>query len=272
MKFFNKNNDSNPFGAGDIIQDETAAIISELGYTDASDDITFERIKPNPPQARSETPSQSQNRPTPVAQPQSQNTSQQKEPSKAASKPQASASQVQATSTTPQQAAAPHRQSPPAAKPKSNEPVTKTATSGRIQFGIKDAIDLIHSLPEHNTELVIPVVIKTLASANIHLEDIITDAEKYEKILETRSNRLIEQIEDMESKVATLSDQLMNMNSQLEEITNVRELLTLTFESDAENDEISDEDVAALMEEDLDEVDVDDIKSAIDGIPIHKNP
>lgn len=250
MKFFNKNNDSNmPFGAGDIIKDETAAIISELGNNNAADDITFE-------------PVQQAKRP------------QAAQPSHATGAPE---HQQQVQSPPPQSAT--RQSTSPAEKPaptaqQSSTTNAKTAANATLKFGIKDAIDLINSLPMENTDLVIPVVVKTLESANIHLDDIIGDADKHEKILETRSNRLIEQIEAMEAQVANLSDQVMNLNSQLEEITHVRELLSLSFGDDSgyESADLSDEEVAALIEEEgLDEEDVNDIKSAIDEMPISKN-
>lgn len=241
MKFFNKNNDSGMlFGASDIINDETAAIISELGNNKASDDLSFEPAK--------------------QAQPKSHTSAQQQTQGQTQTSPQQHTSSSQQTSPKPTQAT----QQAPQAK-----------TSGpTIKFGIKDAIDLINSLPSENTELVIPVVVKTLESANIHLDEIIEDADKHEKILETRSHRLIEQIEEMEAKVASLSDQVMSMNSQLEEITHVRELLSLSFNDEDDYDheaaqlDTTDATEAGPLENEHSPKAIADTKSAINNVPI----
>ena len=224
MKFFNKNDQSDmPFGASEIIKDETAAIISELGNTNSADDISFEPVAKNRPQTPPQQPQRSvpqHSQHSPPQQPQQQSQ-------------QVSASQnSSSTNATTAESA------------KQNTTSARMQTPSSIKFGIKDAIDLINSLPTDNSDIVIPVVIKTLESANIHLDDIIEDAEKHEKILETRSHRLIEQIEELESHVANLSDEVMNLNTHLEEISHVRTLLSFSFDDDLEEDDMEAEALA----------------------------
>ena len=100
----------------------------------------------------------------------------------------------------------------------------------------------------------IPVVIKTLESANIHLDDIIQDAEKHEKILETRSMRLISKIELLESKVAAMNDRVLHLNENIEEITNVKHMLMLPSEME---EEVIEEEIAEVEEE------ITDVRSTV---------
>lgn len=92
-------------------------------------------------------------------------------------------------------------------------------------YGIQHAIDLINTLPDAAPELMIPVVIKTLESVNIRVEDIIGDATEREEIIESNSIELITKIESLEAEINSLNDQVMTLNTELESITHVRSLL-----------------------------------------------
>jgi hypothetical protein len=109
-------------------------------------------------------------------------------------------------------------------------------------YGIQETIELINSLPSVDPELMMPVVIKTLESAKINVNDIITDAAQREEIIETRSMDLINNIETLEAKIAELNDEVMALNTELEDIANVKNLLLSSL---LEEDEITEDETPA---------------------------
>ena len=139
------------------------------------------------------------------------------------------------------------------------QPKQTAVSESSIEFGIKDAINLVNSLPAGNPEIVIPVVIKTLESANIHLEDIIEDADKQEKLLETRSMRLISKIEILESKVAAMNDRVLQLNESIEEISLVKHMLTLPSELDEED--FTEEELAEAEKELTEDILIEEVSS-----------
>jgi hypothetical protein len=128
----------------------------------------------------------------------------------------------------------------------------KTAAS----YGIQQAIDLINTLPDASPELMIPVVIKTLESVNIRVEDIIGDATEREEVIESNSIELITKIESLEAEINSLNDQVMTLNTELESITHVRSLLldSMIDDEDISAEELAREEakLAALEEAEMD--------------------
>lgn len=105
------------------------------------------------------------------------------------------------------------------------------------QYGIQETINLIHSLPEATPDVIIPVVIKTLESANINVNDIITDAAHREEAIESRSVDLVNSIEALEAKIAELNDEVLALNGELEDIAGVKNLLLNSLLEDEEAEE-----------------------------------
>lgn len=168
-----------------------------------------------------------------------------------------------------------------------------TTTSSSLTYGIQDVVELMRSLPAADPELMMPIVIRTLESANIDVENIINDAAQREEAMEARSVELITQIEDLEEKIANMNNQIMSINDSLEEISSVKNLLLGSFlgedeqaaEENQEEDEESDEDMMRklnlsdenieevakqLMDKDadFDDIDIDDVLSQVDKINI----
>ncbi len=97
------------------------------------------------------------------------------------------------------------------------------------EYGIQDAIELMRQLPDVNTEIVISVVIKTLESANIQVAEIITDAQSRETRIENRSVELIKNIEQLETQIAGLTEEITHLNSDFEETSKVKDLLVASL-------------------------------------------
>ena len=101
------------------------------------------------------------------------------------------------------------------------------------EYGIQDAIKLMRKLPNMNTDIVISVVIKTLESADIRVEEIISDAQERESKIENRSVKLITEIDDLEAQIAKLNTEITQLNSDLEETSKVKTLLLQSIEADS---------------------------------------
>lgn len=104
-------------------------------------------------------------------------------------------------------------------------------------YGIQETINLIRSLPESSPEVMIPVVIKTLESANIDVNDIIADAAEREEMIEIRSVELVNRIEALEAKIAELNDEAVAINNELEDVTEVKNMLLGSILQDNESAE-----------------------------------
>jgi len=106
------------------------------------------------------------------------------------------------------------------------------------EYGIQDAIELMRQLPDVNTDIVIGVVIKTLESANIQVDEIIEDAQTRETRIESRSVELIKNIEQLEEQIAGLTEEITHLNTDFEETSKVKNLLvaSLRKEKSSTND------------------------------------
>jgi len=100
------------------------------------------------------------------------------------------------------------------------------------EYGIQDAIELMRQLPDVNTEIVIGVVIKTLESANIQVDEIIEDAQSRETRIENRSVELIKNIEHLEEQIAGLTEEITHLNTDFEETSKVKNLLVASLRKD----------------------------------------
>lgn len=179
----------------------------------------------------------------------------------------------------------------------SSNSTTQNSPQSSLEYGIQDVVELMQTLPAADPELMMPIVIRTLESANINVSGIISDAARREEEMESQSVELISQIEDLEEKIAAMNDQIMSINDSLEEISNVKNLLLNSFldenvepeqhqeSHESEETETSSEDMMSklnlsdenieevaqqLMEEDadFDDIDIDHVLSQVDKISI----
>jgi len=102
----------------------------------------------------------------------------------------------------------------------------------RSGYGIQDAIELMRKLPNVNSDIVVTVVRKTLESANIQVNEIVSDAQKRETEIEDRSDQLIMEIEKLESKISELNEEITELNAEIEETTKVKDLLLTSMAQD----------------------------------------
>jgi chromosome segregation ATPase len=92
-------------------------------------------------------------------------------------------------------------------------------------YGIEDAIALMRKLPNVNSEITITVVKKTLESANIQVEEIISDAERKESQIETRTDQLSKEISELQNRIEHLNEEINELTTDLKETTKVKNLL-----------------------------------------------
>ena len=118
---------------------------------------------------------------------------------------------------------------------KVNTYMKNSADNSNSSYGIQDAIKLMRKLPNVNTDIVISVVIKTLESADIKVEKIISDAQQRESKIEDRSVKLITEIDDLEAQIAKLNSEITQLNSDLEETSKVKSLLLQSIDASSSN-------------------------------------
>lgn len=109
----------------------------------------------------------------------------------------------------------------------------KSKSSDTVRYGIEDAIKLVRKLPNVNTEIVISVVIKTLESADIKVDEIVSDASQREARIEARSSTLITKIDELELQINKLNKEITQLNSDLEETSKVKDLLLRSIAQEA---------------------------------------
>lgn len=99
-------------------------------------------------------------------------------------------------------------------------------------YGIEDAIALMRKLPNVNSEITITVVKKTLESANIQVEEIISDAERKESQIETRTDELSKEIAELQERIGHLNEEITELTADLKETTKVKNLLVGASEAE----------------------------------------
>jgi uncharacterized small protein (DUF1192 family) len=103
-----------------------------------------------------------------------------------------------------------------------------TARGGGHPFGITEAIQLLRSLPnDQNAELIVRVMRTTLESLNVHLSDIIDDANRKQQLTEERIGAVRGQVGDLEKQLATLRREIETLEAELKETSDVRERLQM---------------------------------------------
>jgi len=94
-----------------------------------------------------------------------------------------------------------------------------------FNYGIEEAVGLMRKLPDVDTDVVITVVRKTLESANVRVNEIISDAEKKEGNINKRTNTLTSEIEELQKKITLRNKEISILTKDLQETTKVKKLL-----------------------------------------------
>ncbi|VAX01572.1 hypothetical protein MNBD_GAMMA22-2007 [hydrothermal vent metagenome] len=94
-----------------------------------------------------------------------------------------------------------------------------------FNYGIEEAVALMRKLPDVDTDVVITVVRKTLESANVRVNEIISDAEKKEGNINKRTNTLTSEIEELQKKITLRNKEISILTKDLQETTKVKKLL-----------------------------------------------
>lgn len=116
-------------------------------------------------------------------------------------------------------------ESSPVAEPAPRTPAAPPKAAIKQSYGIEDAIALMRKLPNVNSEITITVVKKTLESANIQVEEIISDAARKESQIEERTEQLSKEISELQDRIARLNGEISELTSDLKETTKVKNLL-----------------------------------------------
>lgn len=108
-------------------------------------------------------------------------------------------------------------------------PRTKLTKTG---YGIEDAIKLMKALPRDNNEVVVTVVKKTLESTDIHIENIIDDANSKEERIRANHKTLEDEIKQLQDQIAQRNQRISELLQDLKETTDVRQRLQLALSID----------------------------------------
>lgn len=97
--------------------------------------------------------------------------------------------------------------------------------SKKSEYGINDAINLMRKLPQENSQLVVSVVKETLSSANIDVDEVISDAHNKITGFEQRLDTLDSEINDLETLIDQKRKEISEIEANLEETQSVQNLL-----------------------------------------------
>ena len=92
-------------------------------------------------------------------------------------------------------------------------------------YGISDAVQLMRSLPQDNTDLVVRVVAATLESAKVNVRHVIDDATRAQKHLESTISTLNEEIKSYETEISSRKEKIQRFEEELQETNQVKERL-----------------------------------------------
>jgi hypothetical protein len=116
--------------------------------------------------------------------------------------------------------------------PSDATPAPVPASTSRNGYGIGEAIQLMRGLPvDQNPDLVVRVVRATLASLNVHLADIIEDANKKQKATQERISAEHAKVADLEKQLAERRKEIGSLEADLKETTTVKERLQMAEKS-----------------------------------------
>jgi hypothetical protein len=95
-------------------------------------------------------------------------------------------------------------------------------------YGINNAIELMRALPvDQNVELVVQVIKTTLESLRVRVADIIDDASRKQKEIESRVDNLRRAIADFEKEIDVRKEEIQRLEADHAETSNVKQRLEL---------------------------------------------
>jgi hypothetical protein len=105
---------------------------------------------------------------------------------------------------------------------------TPIVTTSPGSYGIAETIQLMRTLPvEQNGDLVVRVVRATLASLNVHVPEIIEDANRKQQVTQERIAAEHARITDLEKQLAVHRKEIATLEADQKETTLVKERLLL---------------------------------------------
>ncbi len=107
-------------------------------------------------------------------------------------------------------------------------PVVVSPPAPAVGYGIAQAIELMRSLPNERTDLVGRVVRQTLESMNIHVSDILLDAERREAALRDEIALYRSDIAELEKEIAIRRSEIGRLEADLAETTAVKQRFRAT--------------------------------------------
>jgi phage shock protein A len=121
-----------------------------------------------------------------------------------------------------------------------------TRTPG--SYGIAETIQLMRTLPvEQNGELVVRVVRATLASLNVHVPEIIEDANRKQKETQEKIAAEHAQIVELEKQLSVHRKEIAALEADLKETTTVRDRLQTAEKTAATAQRIPDGAIATML-------------------------
>lgn len=115
----------------------------------------------------------------------------------------------------------------PGASPVVPEPSPAPHAAPQARYGIREAIELMRTLPAENVDLVVQVVKKTLESANIRIGGIIEDASARQVDIEGRITVLRQEIADLDREIASRKTEISRLDADHHEVSLVKDRLLL---------------------------------------------
>ena len=98
----------------------------------------------------------------------------------------------------------------------------QTAAAATEAYGIEKIIRLMHASPAENSELVISIIIKTLESAGINTQALLSDAAAKENQAQFAMQKLEKEIQFLESQVGERRQQIASLSTLLENFTLIK--------------------------------------------------
>jgi hypothetical protein len=101
------------------------------------------------------------------------------------------------------------------------------ASGPEPRYGIRQAMELMRSLPQESVDLVVQVVKKTLESTHIRIDSIIEDAQRRQAEIEARVAILREEIAELDREITLRKEEIATLDADCQEVVRVKERLLL---------------------------------------------
>lgn len=98
-------------------------------------------------------------------------------------------------------------------------------TDETLDYGIEEAMNLFHSLPQQSNNVEVSAIVRTLSSFNIDVNEIIDDAEAKESLTQKRLKILKLEIELFKAKIQKREKEMALLELGLNEMTKTKKFL-----------------------------------------------